>query len=65
MTLKMILVKVNLSDISFVLGLKKETVLKWLDRASKKAEEINKVLLNQVWRGEACPAGPQGQHHPA
>lgn len=48
MALKMILVKVNLSDISFVLGLKEETVLKWLDRASKKAKEINKVLLKDI-----------------
>jgi IS1 family transposase/transposase-like protein len=48
MALKMILVRVNLSDISFVLGIKEETVLKWLDRASKKAEEINKVLLKDI-----------------
>lgn len=34
--LKMSLVRVSLSSISFVLGVKKETVLTWLDRASRK-----------------------------
>src|ERR1043165_1120062 len=33
MALKMILVKVDLSGISFVLGVKEETVLQWIRRA--------------------------------
>jgi IS1 family transposase/transposase-like protein len=48
MALKMILVKVGLSDISFVLGIKEETLLNWLDRAANKAEEINKALLKDL-----------------
>ena len=48
MALKMILVKVGLSDISFVLGVKEETILAWLDRAYNKAEEINKTLLKNL-----------------
>ena len=44
----MILVKVGLSDISFVLGIKEETLLGWLDRAAMKAEEINKALLKDI-----------------
>jgi len=42
MALKMILVKVNLSGIAFVLGITEETILRWLDRAYQKAQEINK-----------------------
>jgi IS1 family transposase/transposase-like protein len=48
MALKMILVKVTLSDISFVLGVKEETLLKWLQKASRKAKEINEVLMKEV-----------------
>ncbi|PXF57533.1 MAG: hypothetical protein C4B58_09590 [Deltaproteobacteria bacterium] len=48
MALKMILVQVSLSGISFVLGIKEETILNWLDRASQKAEEINQVLLKDL-----------------
>jgi len=48
MALKMVLVQVSLSGISFVLGVKEETVLKWLERAYKKADEINKVLLRDL-----------------
>ena len=48
MALKMILVKVGLSDISFVLGVTEETVLKWLKKASKKAQEINEHLLREL-----------------
>ena len=40
MALKMLLVKVALSDISFVLGVTEETVLAWLRRAAQKAHEI-------------------------
>ena len=36
MALKMLLVKVDLSGISFVLGVKEETVLEWLRRAAEK-----------------------------
>lgn len=39
MALKMILVRVSLSNISFVLGVKEETVLRWLERAAQKARE--------------------------
>jgi len=46
--LKMILVKVGLSDISYVLGIKEETLLGWLHRAAAKAEEINKTLLKNL-----------------
>jgi IS1 family transposase len=48
MALKMILVRVSLSDISFVLGTKVETVLKWLERAAHKAEEINTARLKEL-----------------
>jgi len=48
MALKMILAQVGLSGISFVLGVKEETILVWLDRASRKAEEINKTLLKDL-----------------
>jgi transposase-like protein len=48
MALKMILVQVGLSDISFVLGVKEETVLNWLERAYQKAEQINKCLLKEL-----------------
>jgi len=48
MALRMILVKVGLSDITFVLGVKEETLLSWLDRAAKKAIEINTALLKNL-----------------
>jgi IS1 family transposase/transposase-like protein len=48
MALKMILVKVELSGISFVLGVKEETVLEWLKKASKKAKEINEALMKEL-----------------
>jgi IS1 family transposase/transposase-like protein len=48
MALKMILVKVGLSDISFVLDVKEETLLDWLCRAANKAKEINKALLKDL-----------------
>ncbi len=48
MALKMILVKVSLSGISFVLGIKEETLLIWLDRAYQKAEQINAYLLKEL-----------------
>src|SRR5262245_18916970 len=75
MALKMLLVKVALSDISFVLGVTEETVLEWLRRAAQKAHEINahllrdlpvtQVQLDEMWsfirRKHAQPAGPDGE----
>jgi transposase-like protein len=50
MALKMRLVRVDLSGISFVHGVHEETVLAWLGRATAKAHEINEPLLrNLVW----------------
>jgi IS1 family transposase/transposase-like protein len=48
MALKMLLVKVGLSDISFVLGVTEETVLVWLARAAQKAHEITVHLLRDL-----------------
>ena len=48
LALKMLLVKVGLSQIRFVLGLKEETLLMWLDRAAQKAEDINRILLKDL-----------------
>ena len=48
MALKMLLVKVALSDIGFVLGVTEETVLEWLRRAVQKAHEINAHLLRDL-----------------
>jgi hypothetical protein len=48
MALKMLLVKVALSDIGFVLGVTEETVLMWLERAAHKACEINAHLLREL-----------------
>jgi IS1 family transposase/transposase-like protein len=48
MVLKMLLVKVGLTDIGFVLGVSEETVLMWLERAAQKAHEINAHLLRDL-----------------
>jgi len=48
MALKMLLVKVALSDIGFVLGVTEETVLEWLRRAAQTAQEINAYLLRDL-----------------
>jgi transposase-like protein len=48
MALKMLLVKVGLSDIGFVLGVTEETVLMWLERAAHKAHEISAHLLRDL-----------------
>ena len=48
MALKMLLVKVGLTDIGFVLGVSEETVLMWLKRAAQKAHEINAHLLRDL-----------------
>jgi hypothetical protein len=75
MALKLLLVKVALSDIGFVLGVTEETVLAGLGRAAKKAHEINpplrrdlpvpQVPLDELWscirRTQAQPAGPDGE----
>jgi IS1 family transposase/transposase-like protein len=75
MALKMLLVKVALSDISFVLGVTEETVLEWLRRAAQKAHEINghllrelpvtQVQLDEMWsfirRKQAQQAAPDGE----
>lgn len=47
MALKMILVKVGLSGISFVLDVKEETLLDWLDLSANKSKEINSALLKK------------------
>ncbi|MDM8542959.1 hypothetical protein QUF90_17940 [Desulfococcaceae bacterium HSG9] len=46
--LKMILVRVSISGISFVLSIKEVTILKWQDRAYRKADKINKILLKDI-----------------
>ena len=75
MALKMLLVKVALSDISFVLGVTEETVLEWRRRAAQKAHEINghllrdlpvtQVQLDEMWsfirRKHAQQAEPDGE----
>jgi IS1 family transposase/transposase-like protein len=75
MALKMLLVRVALSDIGFVLGVTEETVLTWLGSAAKKAHEINthllrdlpvtEVQLDEMWsfirRKHAQQAGPDGE----
>ena len=75
MALKMLLVKVALSDIGFVLGVTEATVLEWLRRAAQKAEEIKAHLLrelpvtqgqlDEMWtfirRKHAKEAGPDGE----
>jgi IS1 family transposase/transposase-like protein len=75
MALKMLLVKVALSDIGFVLGVTEETVLEWLWRAAQKAHEVNvhllrdlpvtQVQLDEMWnfirRKHAHQAGPDGE----
>jgi IS1 family transposase/transposase-like protein len=75
MALKMLLVKVALSDIGFVLGVTEETVLAWLRRAAQKAQEINahllrdlpvtQVQLDEMWsfirRKQAQQAGSDGE----
>ena len=48
MALKMLLVKVALSDMSFVLWVTGATVLAWLRRAAQKAHEIYPHLLRDL-----------------
>jgi IS1 family transposase/transposase-like protein len=75
MALKMLLVKVALSDIGFVRGVTEESVLVWLRRAAQKAHEINahllrelpvtQVQLDEMWnfirRKQAQQAGADGE----
>jgi transposase-like protein len=75
MALKLLLVKVALSDIGFVLGVTAETVLEWLRRAAQQAHEINTHLLrelpvtegqlDEMWsfikRKHAQQTGPDGE----
>ena len=75
MALKMLLVKVGLSDIGFVLGVTEATVLEWLRRAAQQAHAINthllrdlpvtEVQLDEMWsflrRKHAQQAGPDGE----
>jgi transposase-like protein len=46
--LKLLLRKVELSAISFAMGVTEETSLEWLRRASEKADEVNQHLLREV-----------------
>jgi len=46
--LKLMLCRVELTHISFAIGVTEETILDWLDRAAQKAEEINQHLLREV-----------------
>lgn len=48
MALKMILVQVSLSGIAFVLEITEETILRWLERAYQKSQEINEALLKEL-----------------
>lgn len=48
MVLKMLLVRVELSAISFVMGVTEQTVLEWLRRAAQKAAEINQALMKNL-----------------
>ena len=78
MALKMLLVRVDLTGISFVLGVTEETVLVWLKRAAHQAEAINRhllralpvtqVQLDEMWnfigRKHACETDPAGESLP-
>ena len=48
LVLKLLLCKVELTSISFALGVTEETILEWLRRAAEKAAEINQHLLREV-----------------
>jgi IS1 family transposase/transposase-like protein len=78
LALKMLLVRVGLSDISFVLGVTEETVLEWLARAAEQAKKINQhllrelpvtqVQLDELWnfveRKRSVQDTPQGESQP-
>jgi transposase-like protein len=48
LVLKLLLCKVELTALSFALGVTEGTVLEWLRRAAEKAEEVNQHLLREV-----------------
>ena len=48
LVLKLLLCKVELTSLSFALGVTEETILEWLRRAAEKAAEINQHLLREV-----------------
>src|SRR6266851_10011151 len=78
MALKMLLVRVELTGISFVLGVTEETVLAWLRRAAHQAEAVNQhllralpvtqVQLDEMWnfiaRKHACETDAGGESLP-
>ena len=78
MALKMLLVRVGLTGISFVLGVTEETVVAWLRRAAHQAEDINRhllralpltqVQLDEMWnfiaRKHACEMDTAGESLP-
>lgn len=48
LVLKLLLCKVELTSLSFALGVTEETILEWLRRAAEKAAEISQHLLREV-----------------
>jgi IS1 family transposase/transposase-like protein len=48
LVLKLCLVAVSLSGISFAVGVKEETILRWLQRAAEQSERVNARLLQEV-----------------
>ena len=48
LVLKLCLVAVSLSGISFAVGVQEETILRWLQRAAAQAERVNAQLLQEV-----------------
>jgi transposase-like protein len=75
LVLKLLLCKVELTSLSFALGVTEETTLEWLRRAAEKAAEINQhlrrevkviaVQLDEWWsfiaRKHATEAAPDGE----
>ena len=48
MALKLVLKGLSLRSISDVMGVKADTVSRWLSRAAKHSEEVNKILLKDL-----------------
>jgi transposase-like protein len=48
LALKMVLKGLSLRSISEILGIKADTVSKWLSKAAEHSEEVNKVLLSDL-----------------
>ena len=57
MALKMILVRVSLTHISFVLEVKAETVLRWLERATHKTH-LQPIEIDATGHQLTCVATP-------